>query len=306
MKNNRFGALLQMALLIVFSSSWGQETPAASSTASTPVSKYNYNDAFGPFFYTKDATATRSASGAPGYAYWQNRADYKLTAKLNEKTNEIIGTDIVTYTNNSNDGMSFVWMHLDQNLFKEDSRGNALIPLNGSRNGARGEIFDGGHKIKSVKIVTASKGKSVEKEAKYIITDTRMQIFLPDDLNPKGGVVSIKIDFSFISPKEGSDRMGVLDTKNGKIFTIAQWYPRMCVYDDLRGWNTNPYLGASEFYLEYGDIDVNITVPSNHIVVCSGSLLNPTAVYSATEQKRLGEAKQSEKTVMIRTAEEVA
>ncbi|PKB18191.1 M1 family metallopeptidase [Flavobacterium sp. 5] len=308
MKNNRFRAVLQMALLIVFSNSWSQETPAITTSASTstPVSKYDYHDAFGPFFYTKDATPTRSASGEPGYGYWQNRADYKLTAKLNEKTNEIVGTDVVTYTNNSNDKMTFVWMHLDQNLFKADSRGNALIPLNGSRNGARGEVFDGGHKIKSVKIVSISKGKSVEKEAKFSITDTRMQVFLPDDLKPKGGVVSIKIDFSYISPKEGSDRTGVLDTKNGKIFTIAQWYPRMCVYDDLRGWNTNPYLGASEFYLEYGDLDVNITVPSNHIVVCSGELLNPTAVYSTTEQKRLAEAKKSEKTIMIRTAEEVA
>ena len=89
------------------------------------------------------------------------------------------------------------------------------------------------------------------------------------------GLVKIKIDFSYISPKYGSDRTGILDTKNGKIFTIAQWYPRMCVYDDVKGWNTYPYLGASEFYLEYGDFDVNITAPANHIVVCSGELLNP-------------------------------
>jgi hypothetical protein len=306
MKNNCIKVLFQMTLLIVFGTSWSQETPATSTSTANSVSKYDYHDAFGPFFYVNNGTSTRSASGEPGHEYWQNRADYKLTAKLNEKTNEIVGTGIVTYTNNSYDKMSFVWMHLDQNLFKSDSRGNALVPLTGSRNGAQGEIFDGGHKIKSVKIVSISKGKSVEKEAKYIITDTRMQVFLPDDLKAKGGVVKIKIDFSFISPKEGSDRTGVLDTKNGKIFTIAQWYPRMCVYDDLRGWNTNPYLGASEFYLEYGDFDVNITVPSNHVVVCSGELLNSTAVYSAEEQKRIAQAKQSEKTVMIRTAEEVA
>lgn len=306
MKNNCIRVLFQLTLLIVFSTSWSQDAPAASTSTTKPVSKYDYHDAFGPLFYVNNGTSTRSASGEPGHEYWQNRADYKLTAKLNEKTNEIVGTGIVTYTNNSYDKMSFVWMHLDQNLFKSDSRGNAVVPLTGSRNGAQGEVFDGGHKIKSVKIVTTNKGKSVEKEAKYIITDTRMQIFLPDDLKAKGGVVKIKIDFSFISPKEGSDRTGVLDTKNGKIFTIAQWYPRMCVYDDLRGWNTNPYLGASEFYLEYGDFDVNITVPSNHIVVCSGELLNPKSVYSANEQSRLAKAIQSEKTVMIRTAEEVA
>jgi hypothetical protein len=305
MKNNCIKVLFHLTLLVVCSASWSQEVPANNAPASAPVSKYDYHDAFGPFFYTTNGTSTRSASGEPGHEYWQNRADYKLTAKLNEKTNEIIGTSIVTYTNNSTDKMSFVWMHLDQNLFKSDSRGNALIPLTGSRNGARGEVFDGGHKIKSVKIVSTSKGKSVEKEAKYSITDTRMQVFLPDDLKAKGGIVNIKIDFSFISPKEGSDRMGVLETKNGKIFTIAQWYPRMCVYDDLRGWNTNPYLGASEFYLEYGDLEADITVPSNHVVVCSGELLNPKAVYTAEEQKRIAQAKQSEKTVMIRTAEEV-
>ncbi len=304
MKNIRLKTILQVALLVVITTSWSQETKTVATTS--PVSTYNYHDAFAPFFYRNNGSTTRSASGQPGFAYWQNRADYQLTAKLNEKTNEIIGTDIITYTNNSTDSMSFVWMHLDQNLFKSDSRGNAVVPLNGSRNGAQGEIFEGGHKIKSVKIISDSKGKSVETDAKYSISDTRMQVFLPENLKAKGGVVKIKIDFSYISPKQGSDRTGVLDTKNGKIFTIAQWYPRMCVYDDLNGWNTNPYLGASEFYLEYGDFDVNITVPSNHVVVCSGELVNPTAVYTATEQKRIAEAKQSEKTVMIRTADEVA
>ena len=304
MKNFRFKAIYQIALLLGFTSLWAQQTPAT--TAVAPISNYNYHDAFAPFFYSKNGTSTRSASGQPGAEYWQNRADYVLTAKLNEAKNEIVGTDIITYTNNSPDQMNFVWMNVDQNLFKDDSRGNAVVPMTGSRNGARGEIFDGGHKIKSVKIVSTNKGKITEIDAKYVITDTRMQVFLPEALKAKGGSVKIKIDFSYISPKEGSDRTGVLDTKNGKIFTIAQWYPRMCVYDDVRGWNTNPYLGASEFYLEYGDFDVNITVPANHIVVSSGELVNPTAVYSAAEQTRLAQAKLSDKTVLIRTAEEVA
>jgi hypothetical protein len=114
--------------------------------------------------------------------YWQNRADYVLTAKLNAQNNEIVGTDIITYTNNSPDTMSFIWMNLDQNLFKSDSRGNAVVPLTGSRNGAQGEDFDGGHKIKSVKI-SSSKGKSTEVDAKFIITDTRI---LPQGLKAKG------------------------------------------------------------------------------------------------------------------------
>ncbi|MBC5838018.1 M1 family metallopeptidase [Flavobacterium muglaense] len=303
MKNIRFKAGLPLALLFGISSLWAQEMPETKAAA--PVSNYNYHDAFAPFFYSKNGTTTRSASGQPGAEYWQNRADYVLTAKLNENTNEIIGTDIITYTNNSPDKMSFVWMNVDQNLFKADSRGNAVVPLTGSRNGAQGEVFDGGHRIKSVKIVNTTNGKTTELETKFLITDTRMQVFLPQELKAKGGAVKIKIDFSYISPKEGSDRTGVLDTKNGKIFTIAQWYPRMCVYDDVRGWNTNPYLGASEFYLEYGDFDINITAPANHIVVCSGELVNPTAVYSATEQARLAKAKASDKTVFIRTQEEV-
>jgi hypothetical protein len=292
-----------MALLVGVSSVYAQSEPAKIKDA--PVSNYNYHDAFAPFFYTNNGTTTRSASGQPGAEYWQNRADYVLTAKLNAENNEIVGTDIITYTNNSPDKMKFVWMNVDQNLFKADSRGNAVVPLTGSRNGAQGEDFDGGHKIKSVKIINSVKGKVNEVDAKYLVTDTRMQVFLPEELKAKGGSVKIKIEFSYISPKEGSDRTGVLDTKNGKIFTIAQWYPRMCVYDDVRGWNTNPYLGASEFYLEYGDFDLNITAPANHIVVSSGELVNPTAVYSSVEQSRLAKAKTSDKTVMIRTAEEV-
>ena len=304
MKKGSFRAVLQLALLLGFLSVWAQQSPTA--TANSIVSKYDYHDAFAPFFYTKNGTSTRSASGEPGAEYWQNRADYQLTARLNAPNNEITGTGVITYTNNSPSKMSFVWMNLDQNLFQADSRGNAVVPLTGSRNGAQGQIFDGGHKIKSVKVITTAKGKSVESDAKYVISDTRMQVFLPEELKAKGGTVKIKIDFSFISPNEGSDRMGVLETKNGKIFTIAQWYPRMCVYDDVRGWNTNPYLGASEFYLEYGDFDVNITTPSNHIVVCSGELVNPSEVYTNEEQMRLAMAKVSDKTIMIRTADEVA
>ncbi|ESU28898.1 aminopeptidase [Flavobacterium limnosediminis JC2902] len=269
------------------------------------TSKYNYNEAFGNNFYSKNGTETRSASGQPGPKYWQNRADYSLTATLNEENNEITGSEILTYTNNSPEKMNFLWMHLDQNLFKKDSRGNAVIPVKGSRNGARGQAFDGGHKIKSVAVLSIQNGKTVEKEAKYTITDTRMQIILPQELSANGGSVKIKINFSFISPIHGSDRMGVLDTKNGKIFSVAQWYPRMCVYDDVRGWDTHPYLGAGEFYLEYGDFDVAITAPASHIVVCSGDLQNPKEVYTTEQQQRWDQAKQSEKTVIIRSEDEI-
>ncbi|WP_333597949.1 M1 family metallopeptidase [Chryseobacterium flavum] len=274
--------LVSAVTFFLFSGSLNaQETP-----------KYDYIEAFKPFFYPQTGTETRSASGQPGHAYWQNSADYHLNVSLNEDKKEITGTAEITYTNNSPDQLSFLWLQLDQNLFAKDSRGNGVVPLSGSRNGAHGEDFNGGYSIKSVKLDG--------KEVKYTVTDTRMQIDLPKELKAKGGVAKIKIDYSFISPEYGSDRMGVQDTKNGRIFTMAQWYPRMCVYDDVLGWNTLPYLGASEFYLEYGNITANITVPASHYVVASGKLLNEREVYSKEELDRWNQARNSDKTVMIR------
>ncbi len=303
MKNICLKVILQLTILISVSTVWSQQV--SSTSATNQKSKYSYQDVFGPFFYTKNGTNTRSASGQPGFEYWQNRADYQLSAKLDESKNELSGSSIISYTNNSPDKMSFLWLTLDQNLFKADSRGNAVIPITGSRNGAQGQIFDGGFKIKSVKILVSNKGVSSEKEIKYLITDTRMQVFLPQELNSKGGIIKFKIDYSFIIPNEGSDRLGILGSKYGKIFTMGQWYPRMCVYDDIQGWNTNPYQGAAEFYLEYGDFDVNITVPNNHFVVCSGELLNSKEVYSIEQQKRWELASKSDQTVIIRSVDDV-
>jgi hypothetical protein len=266
---------------------------------------YNYHETFGPLFYTKNGNELRSAGGQPGPKYWQNRADYKLDVRLNEQSNEISGTVLLTYTNNSPDKLPFIWMQLDQNLFKQDSRGQAIIPPGGSRSGARGQKFDGGYKIKSVKILSVDKGKAIEKNVEHFIEDTRMQVYLPVELSSGGGQLRLKIEYSFTSPDYGSDRMGVLNTKNGKIFSVAQWYPRMCVYDDVYGWNTIPYIGPSEFYLEYGDYDISITVPASHIVVGSGELMNPQDVYTAEQQQRWKNAAQSDKTVIIRSATEV-
>ena len=273
-------------------------------SAQNDVLKYSYTEAFKPFFYQNNGTETRSASGKPGHQYWQNSADYVLDVTLNEATNEIFGSAEIVYTNNSFDDLEFLWLQLDQNLFKKDSRGNAIIPLAGSRNGAKGQAFDGGYTIKSVEILSAN-GKNSKVNPKYTISDTRMQIDLPQELKAKGGVIKFKINYSFISPNYGSDRMGVEATKNGKIFTIAQWFPRMCVYDDILGWNTLPYLGAGEFYLDYGNITANITVPANQYVVASGELLNPKEVYTSEQIKKWDAAKNSDKTVVIRSAAEV-
>ena len=276
-----------------------------------PASVYDYNAAFGHGFYTKNGTTTRSASGKPGHAYWQNSADYKIDIRLNEDTKHFTGSEVITYTNNSPDALGFLWVQVDQNLFKKDSRGNAIIPLSGSRNGAKGQDFDGGYDIGNVHVFYDADRKSRRKDArrqsavKYEIHDTRMKIYLPKPLAANGGKIYLNIDFSFTSPDYGSDRMGVLETKNGRIFNLAQWYPRMCVYDDVSGWNTLPYLGAGEFYLEYGTFDVHINSPSDHIVVCSGELLNPEDVYTETQLKRLEQAASSDETVIIRSADEI-
>ena len=170
-----------------------------------------------------------------------------------------------------------------------------------SRYGSATSTFDGGFKLSFVKLTEGT----ANSDANYIVNDTRMQIRLPHPMKPGGDVVKIKIDYSFTLPEEGADRCGIEKTKNGNIYAVAQWYPRMCVYDDVEGWNTLPYLGPSEFYLEYGDFDFSITAPASHIVVASGELQNPGEVLTATQLKRWNEAKGSDKTVTIRSEAEV-
>jgi len=133
-----------------------------------------------------------------------------------------------------------------------------------------------------------------------------MQVFLPEPLAPNGGKTTISIDYSYIVPEYGADRTGILQTQHGEIFAIAQWFPRVAVYDDILGWNVTPYTGPGEFYLEFGDYEVAITAPANHIVVMGGELMNPQEVYTPEQLKRLEKARKSDKTIMIRSAEEVA
>ena len=276
------------------------------SSQKSKESTYNYVEAFKTAYYNSPSTETRSASGKPGKGYWQNRADYIIDVELDTLSDIIMGKEIIKYTNNSPDEMDFLWLHMDQNIFKTDSRGNAIIPLNGSRNGSRGQMLDGGFKISAVQIIPerGSKNRTVI-DLKHEVYDTRMKVLLPEPLKANGGKLSLKIDFSFISPDYGSDRMGILRSDNGKVYTIAQWYPRMCVYDDLNAWNNLPYTGQGEFYLEYGDFNVNITAPSDHIVVCSGELLNPLETYTLDQLDRWAQAESSDETVMIRRPEEI-
>ncbi|HVZ98621.1 MAG TPA: M1 family metallopeptidase [Chitinophagaceae bacterium] len=276
--------------------------PAVAQTGST----FNEHDLWNPNFYPSSVNEYRGADGAPGPKYWTNKASYKIYATLDDVKDEISGNVTITYTNNSPQALPFLWLYLDQNLFSLTSRGQAKMPATRrSRYGDVNSTFKGGVDIKSVKIVASQNGKISEANADTVISDTRMQIRLKEPLKPNGGVVTIKIAYSYAIPEHGSDRTGIEETKNGKIYAIAQWYPRMCVYDDIEGWNTLPYLGAGEFYLDYGDYDYYITAPSKELIVGSGELQNPQDVLTPTQIKRLAAARNSDKTVMIRTAAEV-
>ena len=264
------------------------------------VSNFNPEEAFASHFYPTYGDEVRTADGRPGPKYWQNRADYKIEASLNDQNQRVQGNVVITYTNNSPQTLSFVWLQLDQNIYNQKSRGVATTGINGGR-WANRSAFDGGYEIKSVKIMDERK----DMMAKYEISDTRMKISLPKELKAKGGTISFKINYSFLIPEYGTDRMGRLESKNGTVYEIAQWFPRMCVYDNVQGWNTLPYLGQGEFYLEYGDITYSVEVPANHIVVGSGELLNPQEVLTAKQIQRWNQAKSSDKTIMLRTANEV-
>jgi hypothetical protein len=265
-----------------------------------PVSKYNAEEAFGPLFYTQNGNEYRSASGAPGPKYWQNRVDYNISASLDEATNKVTASITITYKNNSPEKLPYLWLQLDQNSFKENSRGQAITPLT-SRYGAKGDKIDGGYNISNVSV--SQKSKAVKFTS--LVEDTRMQIRLDQPMAANGDVVVIKMDYNYILPKLGSDRTGRLETKNGDIFAVAQWFPRMSVFDDVLGWNTLPYWGGGEFYCEFGDITYDITVPASHIVMGSGELLNPQEVFTAEQFKRWNEAKNSDKTIHIRSEAEV-
>lgn len=270
------------------------------------VSKYDPNVLFNPLFYSTYGNNIRTGNGEPGNGYWQNRADYQIKAELNDSLNSVSGSVTMTYTNNSPHNLAFLWFQLEQNLFNPESRGFAKLPPAGrSRYGNAANPFEGGYTISSVKLITTTSGKTAETALISEITDTRMRVELPKVLKPAGDKVTIKVDFSYTVPEYGADRTGILKNADGNIYAIAQWYPKICVFDDIQGWNTLPYLGASEFYLEYGNFDVAITAPSNHVVVASGDLLNPGEVMTAQQLKNYKLAHNSDATVTIRGRNEV-
>ncbi len=282
---NIFFYLIVFALLIITADALPQS-----------INKYNPHETFDPNFNNNPGTFYRSGNGAPGPGYWQNRADYNINAKLDEVSNSIEGKVQIIYTNNSPDNLNYVWLQLDQNQLSDSSIDALSYPPN-----YNGKNFNGGDNIKSVMIELNGKTQN----ANYIINDTRMQIRLPQILKAKGGQLKINIDYSFKIPPQGLGRCGYMQTKNGTIYDIAQWYPRMEVYDDIKGWNSLPFLGAGEFFLDYGNFDYKINVPWNMIVVGSGELVNPNEVLTKEEISRLKKAQQSDKTIFIRNINEI-
>ncbi|UOQ99347.1 M1 family metallopeptidase [Hymenobacter sp. 5317J-9] len=276
-------------------------TAAAQFQAPVPTGPaYDARTLFNPSFIEQMATPTRSAGGQPGAQYWQNAADYKINARLDDKTARVTASVDITYTNNSPDALPFVWLYVDQNLYRADSRGAATTPVGGGRFGNSARGFQGGDSLQTVSIELHGK----KLKANYRVQDTRLQIILPEAMKPKGDKLKISIDYGFNVPEYGSDRLGRLKTKNGEIFEIAQWYPRMAVYDDVEGWNTLPYLTA-EFYLEYGNFDYTVNVPANFLVGGSGELVNPAEVLTSAQQNRLAKAAGSDQTVIVRSVDEV-
>lgn len=256
-------------------------------------SDFNPLKAFAPLTLPNPVNRYRSSNGAPGPDYWQNRADYTIHAILEPKIKQLSAGEVITYTNNSPDTLTSLWLQLDQNIYRK----NSWASRSESR---RRKGFTRGYQLDSVETVRHGKAHS----ANYIVSDTRMQIRLRHGLAPHQQIrLRIHYHYELPGPSFGG-RTAWTKTKNGVIYDVAQWFPRMCVYDDVRGWDTLPYLG-SEFYLEYGTINYYVTVPWNMLVAGSGKLLNPGKVLTQTERDRLARAEHSNKTVMIRTADEV-
>jgi len=239
--------------------------------------------------------AVRTSAGLPGPAYWQQGADYTINATLDDEAKTLTGNVSIDYTNHSPDELAFLWVHLEQNAFRPDSA-NSLMRENEGRFGNRNP-FSGGFAISSVTV----DGRPAELR----VYGTVGRIDLEHAMKPGGGRVKVEIGYSFVIPDYGSDRMGIHESPDGPIFEIAQWFPAMCVYDDVHGWNTLPYLGQGEFYTNVGAFDVSLTVPRSHIVTATGELQNPGDVLTPAQVERLDAARKSRDTVAIRTPEEV-
>lgn len=272
----------------------------------------------------------RNAAGEPGHEYWQQQVDYKIKARLDEEKRRIDASQTITYHNNSPDTLKYLWMQLDQNKFRNDSmsaltttfggvgnRGPATStpssskPAQLSLGALRRQQFTSdnvlGYDIQSVK---DTNGKTL----KHTIVGTNMRIDLPTHLKP-GKKVEFNIDYAFniveedaVSARSGYEHFPDDERKGGNggndIFLLAQWFPRLHAYTDYEAWTNKEFIGRGEFTLEFGNYDLELTVPADHIVSSTGALQNPKDVLTSTQRKRLKEAEKADRIVFVVTEEE--
>src|SRR5262245_24525105 len=217
----------------------------------------------------------RTASGAPGPDYWQQRVDYRIEARLDPIERRLTGNEHVTYHNNSPDALDYLWVHLEQNILRKDSIGSLV---NGGA--AVGGLSD------NTEGVVLSRVAAAGAPLPFKVYDTLMRVDLGQPL-PAGSKLELQIDWSFEIPHRIFRRYGTMEVAKGTIWELAQWFPAVAVYDDVRGWNTLPYVGTGEFYTNFGNVDLAITVPRDHLVVASGVLQNASEVLTTTQQERL-------------------
>ena len=238
----------------------------------------------------------RTGSGRPGAKYWQQRVDYRIRASLDSVTHRLRGSETIHYVNHSPDALPYLWLYVEQNICTPTSITNTLnqpplvfadIAFDFSCSDAKGKkTFTDGLVLESLTIHGATPRSAVY--------GTTMRVDLEKPLAP-GASIDVDIAWHFTIPEQGAGRMG----RDGALYEVAQWYPRVAVYDDVRGWNTEPYIGAGEFYLEYGSFDVSLTVPASFIVSATGELRNGAEVLTAREQALLRAAATSDTAVAI-------
>ena len=264
--------------------------------------------------------AYRSASGAPGPAYWQQNVDYTIDATLDEDKRSITAESEIVYTNNSPDPLNYIWLALDQNRFKDGStaRVASVASATGSRRG-QGSSGSDSYSFGALRYEQAMEDREYGFDFKaimdgdgntlpYVINDTMLRIDLPETLEPNDSI-TVQVDWvhNIIDEVAVGGRGGYeyFEEDDNYIFGLAQWFPRLAAYTDYTGWQNKQFLGRGEFTLEFGDYEVNLTVPSDHIVAATGVLQNPREVMTAEQRKRMDSAG-TEETVYIVTPEEAA
>ena len=247
--------------------------------------------------------AYRTGAGTPGPAYWQQRADYTIRATLDTGTLGIRAEETIRYTNNSPDTLRYVWIQLDQNIQSPDNPLTQLAPPFGRGGGEPGYV--GGYTLDRVAALRAARprAKAVSTPLTYRVNETMMRVELDRPLAPKA-TTEFDIAWHNTVPLQ-QGRTGREKFPEGWLYEIAQWYPRMAVYDDVIGWNTAQYLGNGEFYLEYGNFDYTITAPANYTVTGTGVLENAAQVLPARQRERLALALHSDTTVHVITQGEL-